>query len=59
MNTIEKPLPTNIATQLANLEDRHKRHQAMLYAHHEAKHDRRARHRARHFQRKIIPILYI
>ncbi|GAA5117077.1 hypothetical protein JIN84_17975 [Luteolibacter yonseiensis] len=38
-------LPPNIATQLADLEHRHKRHQHMLDGHHEAKHDRRDAHR--------------
>lgn len=48
-------LPPPIAKQLADLELRHKRHQHMLYEHHEAKHDRREKHRARHFARSIPP----
>lgn len=56
MKNESPPLPANIAQQLANLEDRHAKHQQMLYAHHEAKHERRVRHRARHFERTIIPI---
>lgn len=39
-------LPADIGNQLQNLEARHARHQAMLERHQEAKHERRARHRA-------------
>ena len=49
------PLPAPIEKQLADLETRHKRHQRMLYEHHEEKHNRRERHRARHFSRSIPP----
>lgn len=49
-------LPAPIEKQLQDLESRHKAHQRMLYSHHEEKHDRRERHRARRFARKIIPI---
>jgi hypothetical protein len=48
-------LPAPIEKQLADLETRHKRHQRMLFEHHEAKHDRREQHRARKFARSIPP----
>lgn len=43
MNTTT--LPHDIESQLADLESRHKRHQAMLEDHHRRKHERRERHR--------------
>lgn len=52
-------LPAPIEAQLAELESRHKRHQRMLYDHHEAKHNRRDQHRKRHSARKPIPITLI
>lgn len=51
-------LPANIEAQLSELETRHKRHQAMLEEHHEARHRRRERHRRRH-DPKAIPITLI
>lgn len=52
-------LPMPIERDLAALEHRHKRHQRMLDAHHDAKHQRRERHRARSYTRKLIPILFL
>jgi hypothetical protein len=46
-------LPANIEAQLSDLETRHKRHQAMLEEHHEARHRRRERHRRRHDPKAI------
>ena len=48
-------LPPDLESQLSDLEKRHKAHQQMLDGHHEMKHDRRERHRARKFQRSIPP----
>jgi hypothetical protein len=55
METIST-LPAPIEKQLQDLDARHKAHQRMLYSHHEAKHDRREKHRAHRFDRKVIPI---
>lgn len=52
-------LPANIESKLSELEMKHKFHQSMLQAHHEEKHNRRERHRARHFSRKPIPITLV
>ncbi len=52
-------LPPAIESQLSELEARHKRHSAMLCSHHEAKHDRREKHRSRNFARSIIPITLV
>ena len=49
-------LPAGIEQQLTDLELRHKRHQAMLDDHHEAKHERRKRHREGWHKRKLAPI---
>lgn len=51
-------LPAPIEKQLADLETRHKRHQAMLDDHHEAKHERRRRHKAGWHRRRLAPIHY-
>lgn len=52
-------LPEPIEKQLSDMEKRHKRHQAMLDEHHEAKHERRKAHRERHFARSIPPITLV
>jgi hypothetical protein len=49
------PLPANIEAQLSDLEARHKRHQALMEEQRIRKVDRRAAHRARHFERSIPP----
>jgi len=46
-------LPANIEAQLSELETRHRKHQAMLEDHHEARHRRRERHRRRHDPKAI------
>ncbi|MEY3895587.1 MAG: hypothetical protein RLZZ214_1106 [Verrucomicrobiota bacterium] len=46
-------LPANIEAQLSELEIRHRKHQAMLEDHHEARHRRRERHRRRHDPKAI------
>lgn len=53
----------HIETQLKNLEERHKRHKAMLDEHHERKHDRRDKRRTRLHQRlrnnRSLPIVLV
>ena len=44
----------NIEKELKNLESRHKRHQAMLEEHKEAKHERRRRHKMGWHKRKNV-----
>jgi hypothetical protein len=52
-----EPLPQGIGKQLKDLEARHQRHQRMLEDHHEAKHERRRRHKAGWHRIKPCPIL--
>lgn len=48
-------LPAPIQQQLTELEARHKRHQAMLDEHHEAKFTRRDNHRRGYHKMKFPP----
>lgn len=56
---ITASLPKNIEQELSEFEKRQRRHQAMLDEHHERKHDRREKHRARRFTRSVIPITLV
>lgn len=59
MNTHTQTLPENIESQLADLELRHKRHQAMLEEHREAKYHRRDRHNRKWHKIKVPAITLI
>lgn len=52
-------LPPSIERQLSELEQRHKRHQKKMEDQRLRKVDGPARHRARHFERSVIPITLI
>lgn len=49
-------LPADLERQLASLEVRHAKHQAMIEGHREARFLRRERHRAKWHRIKVIPI---
>lgn len=53
------PLPPAIEQQLEDLVSRHKRHQEKMECQRLRKIDGPARHRARHFERSVIPITLV
>lgn len=52
-------LPANIESQLSELELKHKVHQLKMEEQRLRKVDGKARHRARHFERSVIPITLV